>query len=109
MLVLLRYHGIVGDLIRPQVDSVDLEDGATVGDVLDQLSRQSERTAAVLRQTQVFVEGRQAERSTVLSDGVTLTIMRPIAGGSRAGESVAAGSGDGPCHAPANAGGPSRP
>lgn len=81
MRVLLRYHGIVGDLMRPKVEAMDLGDGATVGEVLDALGRQSERTAAILRQVSVFVDGHQAERATVLSDGVTISLMRPIAGG----------------------------
>lgn len=81
MRIHLRYYGIVGDLIRPKVDVLELDDGATVGDAMDTLSGQSDEVAAVLRQVSVFVNDKQVDRSTVLQSDATVTLMRPIAGG----------------------------
>lgn len=81
MRINLRYYGIVGDLIRPKVDALDLDDGATVADALDILGGQSEDVAAVLRQVSVFVDDTQVARSTVLHNDATVILMRPIAGG----------------------------
>lgn len=84
MHIQLRYYGIVADLIESKVDSVDLHHGATVRDLLDTLTGDSEDNAAILRQVSVFVDDKQANRATILQDGATVILMRPIAGGAGA-------------------------
>ena len=75
MQIQLRFHGIVADLVRPKIESFELTDGATVGEVINLLGRQSKRTVAVLRQTNVFVDSHQANRAAFLTNGVTVSFM----------------------------------
>ena len=81
MHIKLRYYGIVADLIESKVDSLDLKQGATVGDVFDRLTGDSEDNATILRQVSVFVDDKQANWTTVFHDDATVVLMRPVAGG----------------------------
>jgi len=62
MRVTVKYHGIVGDLLAT-------------------LSQRDDRAQTILKQTRAFIDGKQAERATPLSDGAEVIFMRPIAGG----------------------------
>jgi molybdopterin converting factor small subunit len=81
MRVTVRFHGIIGDMLRRPEQAVDLPDGATVGDLWAALLGGDDRTAAIVKQTRAFVDGKQADRATPLTDGAEVTLMRPIAGG----------------------------
>jgi sulfur-carrier protein len=81
MRVTVRFHGIIGDMLRRPDQLVELPEGATVADLWTALTGGDERTAAIVKQTRVFIDGKQADRSAPLSDGAEVTLMRPIAGG----------------------------
>jgi molybdopterin converting factor small subunit len=81
MRVTVKYHGIVGDMLRRKTQQLDVPDGATVGDLLATLSQRDDRAQTILKQTRAFIDGKQADRATPLSDGAEVIFMRPIAGG----------------------------
>ncbi len=56
--------------------AIEVTDGATVRDVLNQLGVPAELPNILL------VNGRQAPEGTVLKDGETLSVFPPLAGGS---------------------------
>jgi molybdopterin converting factor small subunit len=79
--VTVRYHGIVGDMLRRKTQRLEIPDGATVADLLATLTAGDEHTQTILKQTRAFIDGKQADRAAPLSDGTEVTFMRPIAGG----------------------------
>ena len=81
MNVTVRYHGIIGDMLRRKTQQVEMPDGATVTDLLAMVSGADEGTKSILKQTRAFIDGKQADRAAPLGDGVEVTFMRPIAGG----------------------------
>jgi molybdopterin converting factor small subunit len=97
--VTVRYHGIVGDMLRRKTQQVEIPDGATVTDLLAIVSGDDEGAQAILKQTRAFIDGKQADRTMPLADGAEVTFMRPIAGGagcaSEGGSRFAASGGAG--------------
>jgi molybdopterin converting factor small subunit len=81
MNVTVRYHGIIGDMLRRKIHQVEIPDGATVTDLLATISDSDESAQMILKQTRAFIEGKQADRGAPLADGAEVTFMRPIAGG----------------------------
>jgi molybdopterin converting factor small subunit len=81
MNVTVRYHGIIGDMLRRKIQQVEMPDGATVTDLLAAVTGGDEDGTAILKQTRAFIDGKQADRVTPLSDGAEVIFMRPIAGG----------------------------
>jgi molybdopterin converting factor small subunit len=81
MNVTVRYHGIIGDLLRRKTQQVEMPDGATVTDLLIVVTGGEEGSGTILKQTRAFIDGKQADRTTRLTDGAEVTFMRPIAGG----------------------------
>jgi molybdopterin converting factor small subunit len=81
MNVSVRFQGIIADMLGRKVDQVELPDGATVDDLLAQLTGKDETARSVLKQTRAFIDGKQAERGATLANGVEVIFMRPIAGG----------------------------
>ena len=67
MNVTVRYHGIIGDMLRRKTQQVEMPDGATVTDLVAMVTRRR--------------RGRQADRSAPLADGAEVIFMRPSAGG----------------------------
>ncbi|MFN8592392.1 MAG: MoaD/ThiS family protein [Thermomicrobiales bacterium] len=82
MHVTVKYHGIIGDMLQRKTEQITLAEGATVDDLFTRLTREDEQTAAILKQTRAFIDGKQADRAAPLSDGAEVIFMRPIAGGS---------------------------
>ncbi len=80
MNVTVRYHGIIGDMLRRKTHQVEMPDGATVTDLLAKVA-DGEGAQSILKQTRAFIDGKQADRAAPLVDGVEVTFMRPIAGG----------------------------
>ena len=80
MNVTVRYHGIIGDLLRRKTQQVEMPDGATVTDLLAKVTG-DEDARTILKQTRAFIDGKQADRATPLADGPEVIFMRPIAGG----------------------------
>jgi len=81
MNVTVRYHGIIGDMLRRKTQQLEMPDGATVTDLLAAVAGGDEASRAILKQTRAFIDGKQADRATPLGDGAEVTFMRPIAGG----------------------------
>ena len=81
MNVTVRYHGIVGDMLRRKTQQVEMPDGATVTDLLAKVTGDEEGAQSILKQTRAFIDGKQADRAAPLADGAEVTFMRPIAGG----------------------------
>jgi molybdopterin converting factor small subunit len=79
--VTVRYHGIIGDMLRRKTQQVEIPDGATVTDLLAIVSGGDEAAQSILKQTRAFIDGKQADRTMPLADGAEVTFMRPIAGG----------------------------
>jgi molybdopterin converting factor small subunit len=79
--VTVKYHGIVGDMLRRKTQQLDVPEGATVGDLLATLAQRDDRAQAILKQTRAFIDGKQADRAAPLADGAEVIFMRPIAGG----------------------------
>ncbi len=81
MNVIVRYHGIIGDMLRRKTQQVEMADAATVADLLAAISDGDEGAQMILKQTRAFIDGKQADRAAPLADGAEVTFMRPIAGG----------------------------
>ena len=81
MNVTVRYHGIVGDMLRRKTQQVEMPDGATITDLLAVVTGGEERAQSILKQTRAFIDGKQADRAVPLADGTEVIFMRPIAGG----------------------------
>ena len=81
MNVVVRYHGIIGDMLRRKTQQVEMPDDATVADLLTAISDGDESAQTILKQTRAFIDGKQADRTMPLADGAEVTFMRPIAGG----------------------------
>ena len=81
MNVTVRYHGIIGDMLRRKTQQVAMADGATVADLLTAITDGDEGAQMILKQTRAFIDGRQTDRATLLADDAEVTFMRPIAGG----------------------------
>lgn len=81
MHVNVRFQGIIADMLGRKSGQVELPESATVEDLLAALTSEDETARAVLKQTRAFINGKQAEKSAALADGVEVLFMRPIAGG----------------------------
>jgi molybdopterin converting factor small subunit len=79
--VTVRYHGIIGDMLRRKTQQVAMPDGASVADLLAVIADGDQSAQMILKQTRAFIDGRQTDRATPLTDGAEVTFMRPIAGG----------------------------
>ena len=79
--VTVSYHGIVGDMLTRKTQTVGMPDGATIADLQAAITLDDEHAQAILKQTRAFIDGKQADRATPLTNGVEVTFMRPIAGG----------------------------
>ena len=88
MNVTVRYHGIIGDMLRRKTQQVEMPDGATVTDLLAAVTGGDEDGKAILKQTRAFIDGKQADRVTPLTDGAEVIFMRPIAGGAGSPQGV---------------------
>jgi molybdopterin converting factor small subunit len=81
MNVTVRYHGIIGDMLRRKTQKLEMPDDATVIDLLAAITDGDESRLAILKQARAFIDGQQTDRNAPLTDGAEVTFMRPIAGG----------------------------
>lgn len=81
MRIVVKYHGIIADMVGVKTEEVDLPDGATVADLRAALGSRDETIDAILVQTRTFVGGHMTDKAAVLTDGTEVVFMRPIAGG----------------------------
>lgn len=61
--------------------SIDLRDGATVGDAFEQLAASHAALAAVLPSCRAAVDESFAAHASPLRDGCTLAVLPPVSGG----------------------------
>jgi molybdopterin converting factor small subunit len=81
MQVTVKFHGIIGDMVKRKSMELDLPAGATIADAQQAVIAGDETVAAILKQTRPFIDGKQTDRSAPLHDGAEVIFMRPIAGG----------------------------
>jgi molybdopterin converting factor small subunit len=81
MNVTVRYHGIIGDMLRRKTQQVAMPHGAIVSDLLATITDGDEGAQMILKQTRAFIDGQQTDRATPLADDAEVTFMWPIAGG----------------------------
>ena len=81
----MRVHiltfGVLKDWLGSAGSSVELEDQATVADLLERLAHQHAGTAAALRGIAVSVNAEYAVASRVLCDGDEVGLLPPVSGG----------------------------
>jgi len=61
--------------------AVDVDDGATVGDVLARVAQERPAIAAGLPSALTVVRGTQVDGGRVLADGDEVAVLTPVAGG----------------------------
>ncbi len=61
--------------------TIELTDGATIEDALQELGSQHEIIASMRDSLAVAVDDRYCKRTTTLSDGDTLALIPPVSGG----------------------------
>ena len=81
MNITVRYHGIIGDMLRRKTQQVEMPDSASVTDLLAVVTDSDEDAGTILKQTRAFIDGKQADRTNPHADGAEVIFMRPIAGG----------------------------
>ena len=59
MNVTVRYHGIIGDMLRRKTQQVEMPDGATVSDLLAMVTGDDESAKPILKQNRAFIDGKQ--------------------------------------------------
>ena len=82
MKISVRYFAPLRERLRKEVETVELSDGATVGDLLTQLAATEPLILASRRSVQVAVNMEFAPQSTPLKDGDEVALIPPVAGGS---------------------------
>jgi len=80
-MVELRYFAAARAALGRSGESLPVDDGVTVGDVVGRLSAGSPEAAPVLSRCSVLLDGRRAAPSDVVPDGATLDLLPPFAGG----------------------------
>lgn len=80
-MVELRYFAAARAALGRSGESLAVPDGATVGDVVDRVTRDAPDAAPVLSRCSVLLDGRRAAPGDVVPDGATLDLLPPFAGG----------------------------
>ena len=81
MQVRVRLGAGLARLSHAPLLSFDLEDGATVADLLDRLGDVAPDVAPALRSTLPVVAGEHAARSRTLHEGDEVALLLPVSGG----------------------------
>ncbi|GAA1989702.1 molybdopterin synthase subunit MoaD2 [Isoptericola halotolerans] len=80
-MVELRYFAAARAALGRPGETLVVDDGATVGDVVGRLTQRSPEAAAVLSRCSVLLDGRRAAPGDVVPDGARLDLLPPFAGG----------------------------
>ncbi|WP_402466426.1 MoaD/ThiS family protein [Isoptericola aurantiacus] len=80
-MVELRYFAAARAALGRSGESLVVDDGATVGDVVGRLSAASPDAAPVLSRCSVLLDGRRVDGGETVPDGATLDLLPPFAGG----------------------------
>lgn len=81
MQVRVRLGAGLARLAESPLLSLDLEDGATVADLLDRLTVVAPDVAPALRSTLPVLAGEHAERTRTLHQGDEVALLLPVSGG----------------------------
>jgi len=66
MNVTVRYHGIIGDMLRRKTQQLELRDGETIADLLTAIASADDGAQMILKQTRAFIDGKQADCAAAL-------------------------------------------
>ena len=80
MNVTVRYHGIIGDMLRRKTQQLEMPDGATVSDLLAAITDGDESALGDPQADPRLHRRTGNRRNAPLTDGAEVTFMRPIAG-----------------------------
>ncbi|MFV2144984.1 MULTISPECIES: MoaD/ThiS family protein [Isoptericola] len=80
-MVELRYFAAARAALGRSTDTMDVPDGATVGDVVGHLTGASPEAGPVLARCAVLLDGRRAAPTDVVPDGSRVDLLPPFAGG----------------------------
>jgi molybdopterin converting factor small subunit len=81
MTVTVRFHGIVGDVAKRKEQSIELDEGAIVADLMSTLAASNPGLAAAAKQVRAVGNGETAGKEMALKDGDEIVLMRAIGGG----------------------------
>ncbi len=82
MKIQVRYFAVLRERLRSDGESLELAEGATVGDALAALGARHEAFAALRTRCQTAVNQAMVPAGEVLRDGDELALIPPVAGGS---------------------------
>jgi sulfur carrier protein ThiS len=83
MQVTVRFYGIIGDIARRKDQEIELQDGASVADLLSTLSTENPGFGSIAKQVRAVANGQNVSRENVLESGDEVVLMRAIGGGAR--------------------------
>jgi molybdopterin converting factor small subunit len=83
MHVTVRFFGIVGDIADRKSQIVELQDGATIAELLASLSTGNPGFARIEKQVRAVADGTNVTRDHVLSPDGEVVLVRAIGGGTR--------------------------
>ena len=83
--VKLLYFGVLRDRFGTSDEALDLEDGATVGELLDRLRPRAPEDDRLWRSLAVAVNREYSGPDMVLRDGDEVALLPPVSGGCGAG------------------------
>jgi molybdopterin synthase catalytic subunit len=81
MKIKTRYFAIVREALGKREEVRDVPDGATAGDLLNEITREAPRLASLGRMAMLMVNQEYVEPSHVLHDGDEFVIIPPVSGG----------------------------
>jgi len=81
MHVTVRFFGIVGDIADRKTQDLELQDGATVAELLTTLSAENAGFAKIAKQVRAVAGGENVTRDHVLSPDSEVVLVRAIGGG----------------------------
>jgi molybdopterin converting factor subunit 1 len=86
MRVHILFFGMLKDLAGRSSDTLDLDDGATVGDLLRHCAKQIPRVKDALPSLAVAVNQQYAQERTILKTNDEVALLPPVSGGSAEGK-----------------------
>jgi len=81
MILSVKLLGLAATLAEPGVQSVELDSGSKIADLLGDLGKDLGTHDNILSAATIFVNKQMADLDTVLSDGDEVLVMRGLPGG----------------------------
>lgn len=85
MRVTVRFYGIIGDIAKRKDQEIELQDGASVADLLSTLSAENPDFGPIAKQVRAVANGQNVARGDILKAGDDVVLMRAIGGGAMTG------------------------